>query len=37
MPLCTTTNELSISERCGCEFTSLGTPCVAQRVCAIPT
>lgn len=37
MPLWTTTNELSASDRCGCELISLGTPCVAQRVCAMPT
>ena len=23
-------------EKCGCEFTSFGTPWVAQRVCPIP-
>uniref|UniRef100_A0A182JFW3 Uncharacterized protein n=1 Tax=Anopheles atroparvus TaxID=41427 RepID=A0A182JFW3_ANOAO len=37
MPLCTTTNAFESSERCGCELSSLGAPCVAQRVCAMPT
>ena len=33
MPLCTTA---SWPEMCGWAFFSLGAPCVAQRVCAIP-
>ena len=37
IPLWTQTNWLSSSERCGWELTALGSPCVAQRVCAIPT
>ena len=37
MPLCTTRKVLFGSERCGCELTSDGGPCVAQRVCAMPT
>lgn len=36
IPLCTTTKPLSGSERWGWLLTSLGTPWVAQRVCAIP-
>jgi len=35
MPLCTTASEPS-SEMCGCALASLGGPCVAQRVCAMP-
>ena len=37
VPLWTTMNSLFSSERCGWEFTALGTPWVAQRVWAIPT
>ena len=33
MPLCTTA---ILPERCGCALISDGSPCVAQRVCAIP-
>ena len=36
MPLCTTAN-LPPSLVCGCELTSLGAPCVAQRVCPMPS
>lgn len=35
--MCTTTKACSLSDLWGCEFTSDGTPWVAQRVCAIPT
>lgn len=37
LPLWTTTKLCSKSDRWGCEFTSDGTPWVAQRVWAIPT
>src|SRR5437660_1396233 len=36
MPLWTTTRSPEQSA-CGCAFASDGRPCVAQRVCAIPT
>src|SRR5688572_16573083 len=36
MPLWTTARRFSQST-CGCAFTSQGRPCVAQRVCAIPS
>jgi len=36
MPLCTTATVSSV-ERCGCALRSVGGPCVAQRVCAMPT
>jgi hypothetical protein len=34
MPLCT--RAMLATDRCGCALTVLGTPCVAQRVCAMP-
>ena len=36
MPLCTTAI-LPVQSVCGCAFSSLGRPCVAQRVCPMPT
>ena len=36
MPLCTTAM-LPLQSACGCALTSFGSPCVAQRVCAMPT
>jgi hypothetical protein len=36
MPLCTTATVRAASV-CGCALTSLGSPCVAHRVCAMPT
>ena len=36
MPLCTTATDSSVL-RCGCALRSVGGPCVAQRVCAMPT
>src|ERR1035437_4929097 len=35
MPLCTTTI-LPVQSRWGCAFSSVGRPCVAQRVCPMP-
>ena len=35
MPLCTTTI-LPVQSRCGWAFSSVGRPCVAQRVCPTP-
>ena len=35
MPLCTTTMR-PVQSRCGCAFSSVGRPCVAQRVCPMP-
>ena len=35
MPLCTTTI-LPVQSRCGCAFSSVGRPCVAQRVWPMP-
>ena len=34
MPLCTTA--ISPPDVCGCAFTDVGAPCVAQRVCEMP-
>ena len=34
IPLCTTA---TLPEICGCAFSSVGLPWVAQRVCAIPS
>ena len=36
IPLCTTASVPS-DDVCGCAFTSVGGPCVAHRVCAIPS
>ena len=35
MPLWTTTIR-PLQSRCGCAFSSVGRPCVAQRVCPMP-
>ena len=35
MPLCTTTMR-PLQSRCGCAFSSVGRPCVAQRVWPMP-
>ena len=37
IPLCTTTNLFPLSDLCGWEFTSDGTPWVAHLVCEMPT
>src|SRR5688572_5002865 len=36
MPLCTATT-WRLQSVCGCAFASVGRPCVAQRVCPMPT
>ena len=36
MPLCTTAI-VPVQSTCGCALHSFGAPCVAQRVCAMPT
>ena len=36
MPLCTTAIA-PVQSTCGWAFSSLGLPCVAQRVCPMPT